>query len=52
MKQMSDEAAYAVRFLTVGAVLFVAGLVVSYGLAHIGEPQSKWLWCDLLKVCL
>jgi len=25
--------------------------VLTYGMALIGEPQSVWLWCDLIGHC-
>lgn len=28
----------------------VAWSAVSIGLAHLGEPQSVWLWCTMLGV--
>lgn len=37
-------------YLPVIVVAFA--LWVSYGLARLGEPQSKWLWCTMLEVCL
>lgn len=32
------------------AAVFVASLAGSYGLATVGEPQSVWLWRDVLGV--
>lgn len=36
--------------------VFVAGVIaatlaLSYGFAALGEPQSVWLWCDMIGVC-
>ncbi|NWN92255.1 hypothetical protein HLV39_12205 [Marinobacter adhaerens] len=31
------------------AIVLASG--VSYGLATMGEPQSVWLWCDLVGQC-
>jgi len=32
-------------------LLFVIGLSLSYALAQVGEPQSAWIWCDVLRLC-
>lgn len=40
---MSDFLAYLILFAA-----FLAGLLCSYGLALLGEPSSKWLWCDMI----
>lgn len=31
------------RYAFVAAVILI-GLAISYGLALIGEPQSRWVW--------
>lgn len=31
--------------------IIALGVLASYGLALAGEPQSQWLWCDVLKQC-
>ena len=40
----------ACLWLTVAGVA-VASLSASYALARIGEPQSVWLWCSILRAC-
>jgi hypothetical protein len=30
---------------------FVAALLISYGFALAGEPQAKWLWCEVGDLC-
>lgn len=37
-------------YLKLAALLAVA-LGLSYGFARVGEPQSEWLWCQVLNVC-
>lgn len=32
------------------AIICMAALATSYGLALAGEPQSSWLWGDVLGV--
>lgn len=32
------------------AALLVVAISLSLGLAYLGEPQSAWLWCDVLKI--
>lgn len=34
--------------LTVSAVCLVAAACISYAMALAGEPQSVWLWRDVL----
>ena len=31
--------------------LVFAAWGVSYGLAILGEPQSEWLWCEMIGAC-
>lgn len=39
-----------VRWFLFGAIIILA-LMASYGLALAGEPQSEWLWCDVIGAC-
>lgn len=32
------------------AALFVAAVACSYGFFRLGEPQSVWLWRDILGI--
>jgi len=32
------------------AWVIVLGLL-TYGMASIGEPQSAWLWCEIIGTC-
>jgi hypothetical protein len=31
-------------------VILAAG-AVSYGMAAVGDPETRWLWCSVLGVC-
>lgn len=39
------------KMLLLLAATTAIGLWSSYGMARLGEPQSKWIWCDLLDAC-
>jgi len=45
---MTEDTAAA---LTMTAGAFALAALATYGLAIIGEPQSAWLWCDLIGLC-
>lgn len=34
----------------IAGALIITGLL-TYGMASIGEPQSSWLWCDIIGIC-
>ena len=36
---------------TLAIVLFVLTLTLSHQLAKVGEPTSKWIWCDVMEIC-
>lgn len=37
--------------LTMTAWAFALAALATYGLASMGEPQSAWLWCDVIHIC-
>lgn len=37
--------------LLIAAAFFPIAAAISYGFAMIGEPQSVWLWCSILRAC-
>lgn len=41
----------AITQLILAALIACGGLAASIGLARLGEPQSVWLWCDMVGLC-
>lgn len=37
--------------LILAAIITCGGVAASIGLAKLGEPQSVWLWCDMIGLC-
>lgn len=40
-----------VKFWMIAAAGIIAALVLSYGFAHLGHPESAWFWCDMARLC-
>lgn len=38
------------RNLWLALAAFVVWVIATYGLARVGEPQSVWMWRDVLGV--
>ena len=46
-----DGLGRAMEVVIIGCALFLVVFIAASALVWLREPQSVWLWCDMLKLC-